>query len=618
MRLYYLSLLLLLLTSCSAIPHAWEWERAEDGLARRMLVPVFVGHPEETDKLWAGFYGNGGLIYSADSGATWQPRPVGSADNPVFDLHYQGDTLWAASRDGLFETNDEGQTWRLTTGVDHGPVYTLTADGGGRLYAGLDSGGVWQKTNAGWRSLSLKTPVLASAGVLSIAVSPDGRQIVAGTAARGIFASQDGGSRWTQTYPGQYAPNVALNPENPAVGVASLRNRLVRTVDGGSSWHTLSLAWAAEEVVALLWLPNGVLGAGTSQGRLFQSLDSGETWTTGGEGLPATGVLSLFFQKPARLLAGTWTGLYISEDNGVSWTALETEFGMTDAQTLLNTGSSLLLGTRSALYAWQPETLRWLLLPGQTPSGAQVLIQDAGNAATIYAGTASHGVYVSRDGGSQWHALPTLQKGVPAIAVNPIQLGQIYYLAAWERVYQSTDGGLSWQARWDGLGDVIEAVSLAVDPVEPVAYVGTENGLFRTVEGQPWELAVPVLADQSVLTLLARRTTRLGMSDTELLIGATRGLYLSLDNGQTVASLNWGRGLQNVSVTALLTKPGAQPHLIAGTAYGGVYESYNGGRTWYPIGPPELSGGVVESLAWSDDGYLFVVATNGVWRGAPK
>jgi photosystem II stability/assembly factor-like uncharacterized protein len=601
--------------ACSENSQLWQWERAENGLSREMMVLAVTGHPDNPDLLWAGYYGNGGLISSSDSGATWQLRPVGTTDNPVFDLVHQGSYLWAATRDGLYYSEDNGQNWVLADGLDRGPVLSLAKDGAGQLYAGLDRGGIRHKTVSGWRNLGSDRSKMASAGVLSLAVSPNGQHLVAGTAAMGVFASRDGGQNWTQTYAGEYAPEVAINPAHPSEAVAGLRNRLVRTQDGGLSWHTLPLPWAEEEIVALLWLPEGVLGAGTSQGHLFQSIDGGDTWFTGGTGLPATGILDLTSLNSGRLLAATWTGLYISTDNGRQWNVVPVEFGSVDGRTLLNNGDSLLLGTRSALYSWQPAAMKWERLSGQTPSGAQVLTPGVADPMTIYAGTSSHGIYVSRDGGIQWQSLSTLQKGVPAIAVNPTQPDQIFYLAAWERVYESGNGGLSWQARWDGLGEVIETISLAVDPVAPIAYVGTENGLFRLVEGQPWELVAPSLVDHSVLALLPRPAVGMGASGTELLIGTTRGAFLSLDNGQTVTGSAWGVGLENVSVTAFLSNPRARRHLIAGTAYSGLYESYDNGRTWKQIGPPELVDGVVESLAWSSDGALFVAATHGVWRG---
>ena len=102
--------------------------------------------------------------------------------------------------------------------------------------------------------------------MLSLAVSPDGQQLYAGTADRGVFASQDRGRTWVNTYPDHYVPNLVFNPANPAQAVASLRDQLVRTQDGGQSWHTLPVAWAQEwdylTIMAGKWRPGGWYRAG--------------------------------------------------------------------------------------------------------------------------------------------------------------------------------------------------------------------------------------------------------------------------------------------------------------------------------------------------------------------
>lgn len=79
--------------------------------------------------------------------------------------------------------------------------------------------------------------------------------------------------------------------------------------------------------------------------------------------------------------------------------------------------------------------------------------------------------------------------------------------------------------------------------------------------------------------------------------------------------MRWGQGLENLSVTAFLAEPDRPRQLYAGTAFAGVYQSRDGGRHWSPIGPDELADQVVKALAWGPNGQLFVVATDGVWRG---
>jgi ligand-binding sensor domain-containing protein len=337
----------------------------------------------------------------------------------------------------------------------------------------------------------------------------------------------------------------------------------------------------------------------------------------GGGVLDLSAVTTSLTGESTRLVAGTWTGIFSSDDGGQHWQNIAPALGNPNAQTLLATKTGLMLGTRSGLYLWQPESDQWISVSAGLPSGVSSLAADPHGDEAYFAGTQAHGVFRSSNVEQGWEPVPALIAGIPAVTVDPKDPQHIYLLAAWERVYESRDGGQTWDARWDGLGNIIETTALAVDPLKPIAYVGTEAGLYRSENGQAWNLALPALADQTILALYARPNA---YNQTELYIGSTRGLSRSLDNGTTLKGSTqhpggWGQGLENVSVTAILVDPTSTEHLYAGTAYQGVYASVDGGVTWQSIGAPELEKGVVEALGWGPEQALFVVTTDGVWQG---
>lgn len=664
MNRFLFVLLWLILPACSPTPSpSWHWQQAETGLPRQVTVLAAAADPANPNRLWLGVYAPGGLARSDDGGQIWITGAAGLGDNPVFDLLFDpSGGLWAAARDGLFYSPDGGINWQPVDGLPAGAAFSLAADAAGRIYVGLDGAGIYRQTETGWQHLgpviekvpstgNLQTASGGPAAILSLTVSPDGEQLYAGTAGLGLFASRDGGRTWVNTYADAYAPNLVLNPARPQTAVASLRNRLVRSYDGGQTWHTLPVTWAKEEVVSLLWA-KGVLAAGTGQGRLYRSLDGGDTWLEGGLGQPTGGILDLAVAGQ-RLLAATWIGFYASDDGGATWNYLSSTLGSPHPNTLLTTAKGLLLGTRSGLYLWQPDTRRWVPAPGSFPPGGLAsLAVDPSAPQILYAGTTGDGLYRSHDGGDNWQRVPALGVGIPAAAVDPKDNQRLYLLAAWERVYESRDAGQSWQARWDGLGDTLETVSLAVDPVQPLVYVGAEDRLYRSLADRPWELAAPRLTGQTILALLAQPRPPDGGSGSVLYIGATRGVYRSLDGGLTVqggdemnqgyippvtnggpddsfsflnlagtsAKVNkkttrWGHGLENITITALLANPSNPADLLAGTAYAGVYQSLDWGFTWQPIGPAELRNDMVESLAWGPEGELFVASPGSVWVG---
>lgn len=634
----------LLFSACQtpALP-PWRWARTEAGLPRQVTTLAVATDPADSNRIWAGTYAAGGLAHSQDGGQTWTTSTDGLSDNPIFDLLFIPSTgaeaagsLWAATRSGLLHSRDGGTSWQPAAGLPLVSVLALAADATGRVYVGLDDAGVYVQTAQGWKSLTSskeedEAESLHSAAVLSLVVSADGQQLYAGTAGRGVFASLDGGRTWANSYPDNYVPNLALNPTNPAQAVASLRNRLVRTQDGGQSWQALPVAWAGDEIVSLLWLAGGVLGAGTGQGRLYYSRDDGDSWVEGGAGLPPGGVLDLAVaagSTPLRLWAATWTGVYASDDGGETWRNTAPALGSPNAFTILSTDQGLLLGTRAGLFRWQPDNRQWISVPGNFPGGGITsLASDPQNSQFLYAGTSGSGLYSSQDGGTVWQRLPTRSFGIPAVTVDSKDSQRIYVLAAWERVYESRDGGQSWDARWKGLGETIEATSIAVDPVLPLVYAGTETGLYRSYDGRTWRFAAPTLADQTILALLAQATPPGGGGGSVLYLGTTRGVYRSLTGGMTVQGgeeatrqrgESWGQGLENISVTALLADPDNPGSLYAGTAYQGVYQSSDWGYTWQAIGPTELADDTIAGLAWGPAGELFVAASSGVWAGVKE
>jgi photosystem II stability/assembly factor-like uncharacterized protein len=604
----------------------WRWERAEGGLPQQAAFLALAADPSDPSRLWAGYYAFGGLATSRDGGQTWITGAQGLGDNAVFDLlAFPGGRVWAATRDGLLQSGDGGSSWHPAAGLPPAPVYALAADATGRIYAGLDDAGPYRQEAGGdrWTALGAGAEKLASAAVLALAVSPDGATLYAGSGGQGLFASRDAGRTWSIAFPDAYAPDLALDPARPATAVASLRDRLVRTRDGGQTWTIVPVPWARDEVVSLLWSdpiekPDSRLWAGTGRGRVYLSRDGGDTWLEGGDGLPASGGVLALGRAGDRLVAGTWTGVYASDDDGRTWTYLSPALGFPFANALLPTRDGLLLGARGGLFRWQPAERAWKpVMADPPPGGVMALAAAPSDARIVYAGMADGGVYRSQDGGAQWApVVPDKKFGIRALVVAPDDPNHVYALAFWERMYESVDGGQHWRARWTGLGVTTEAISLARDPLDPLTlYLGAFEGLYRSrYGGQDWQPAGHALDGQTVLALVARTAPGDGPAASILYIGATRGTYRSLDGGDTVQP--WGQGLEGLSVTALLFDPNDPQAVYAGTAYAGLYRSADGGQTWQPFGPDGLDGEIVEALAWGPGGELFAATPGGVWMGS--
>ena len=206
-------------------------------------------------------------------------------------------------------------------------------------------------------------PAIAGGRVTAVAGIPgDPNVYYVGTAAGGIFKTEDGGISWTALFQHQAVSSVgamALAPSNPnlvwvGTGEANIRNDIVTgrgvyfSPDGGRNWQFMGLADAGQisSIVVSPANPNvvfvGVLGHAwgpNNERGVFRTTDGGKTWEKVLYVDPTTGVSDLVMEpgNPNILYAGMWqvqrwpwilesggpaSGIYRSTDGGDTWQKL--------------------------------------------------------------------------------------------------------------------------------------------------------------------------------------------------------------------------------------------------------------------------------------------------------
>ncbi|MCQ3980090.1 MAG: hypothetical protein DPW09_42270 [Anaerolineae bacterium] len=243
-----------------------------------------------------------------------------------------------------------------------------------------------------------------------------------------------------------------------------------------------------------------VLYAGTLADGLYRSADAGQSW----QHLPAVGVgIPALAIDPADsrhlYLLAAWERVYESRDGGQTWQAnwnglgetLETASIAVDATT--SGGSTVYVGAETGLYRSQRgrdwERMAPLLAD---QSVLALLVQpqpsSTGGNSMLYIG-ATRGLYRSSDGGASLQSCrPETQSwgcgleqiSVTALLAAPDQPQHLYAGTAYRGVYQSLDGGYTWQPIGPaGLSGELIA-SLAWGP-EGELFVVAESGVWRGV-----------------------------------------------------------------------------------------------------------------------------------------
>ncbi|MCW3104411.1 MAG: two component regulator propeller domain protein [Bacteroidetes bacterium] len=309
-------------------------------------------------------------------------------------------------------------------------------------------------------------------------------------------------------------------------------------------------------------------------------------WQAVNTGLTTNNVNSVVTIGP-NVLAGTDAGLFISTNNGNSWTAVaDTNFAGQDVKQLAVSGSTVFAATFGhGVFASTDNGVTW----AAKNTGFTYLyacgIAVAGT--TVYASMSFDGVYTSIDNGTTW--VKSTNAVLNGITVNSIIMSGTNMIAASGScnggtnggVFLSTNGGLTWAAT-SVTGD---ADALAV--IGSTIFAATQNGVFKSADnGLTWN---PTTNTSGIID----NATALIAGGTKLLVGCPYSMYSTVDNGTTWSDISTGAGAANLSVTSFAVN---STYVFAGNIYHSV------GVWRRPLSELGITAGI-EGLS-SDDGLI--------------
>jgi hypothetical protein len=265
------------------------------------------------------------VLFTHTASAQW----VQVAGQRVYALAISGSNIFAGS-DGLFLSTNNGTTW---TAVDPGLAYvTSLAVSGSNIFAGTNGNGVYLSTNNGttWTAVNSGLTTGLAMRFTSFAVS--GSNIFAG--GDGFFLSTNNGTTWTAVNSWPFMDNftsLAVSGSNTFAGTNG--NGVYLSTNNGTTWTAVNsgltngLTIGLAMYVTSLAISGSNIFAGT-QGGVFLSTNNGTSWTAVNSGI-TTG----FAVSGSNIFAGTDDGVFLSTNNGATWAAVDS--GLT------NTSSSI-------------------------------------------------------------------------------------------------------------------------------------------------------------------------------------------------------------------------------------------------------------------------------------
>ena len=301
----------------------------------------------------------------------------------------------------------------------------------------------------------------------------------------------------------------------------------------------------------------GTVGQG-----VMRSADSGQSWRRIGvdQGMHSDAVVRTVVNHPSHpetVFAGSDAGLYVSEDSGGTWNLLD--------------------GLLRGQHVW-------------------ALAIDPGMPGTMYAGTGTPtpaGVFRSNDGGRTWEQRPVeiaaecINVGTPrvtAIAIDPTAANRVWVGLEVDGLRLSTDSGESWRAVNGAIPNRdVHNVTVTAGPPKTVIVVVNDD-IYTTIDdGATWRSvgvrdSFPWGYPRGVLVKPGEtNTVFVTIGDTTP--GRIGTVMRSTDTGNTWSSLTLP-----VAPNAAMWVVNAQPYdtdvMFAGSRYGYLYRSDDGGESW--------------------------------------
>lgn len=546
-------------------------------------------------RLFAGTQ-DGGVFISDDTGLHWKRSNIGFTSGHVTSIMSKsgGVVLLGTDRFGSYSTNSGNQWLAFAIGFPNEGVTalgmvgtTLLAGTANGLYISNTDGVMWSPVNSG----------LSGQHILSIASTS---QNVYVATASGVYVSTNQGLDWLPFGTGLPASITNLSSDGVSVYAFSNTQSLLFRVNG-PGWSPVSAVGASGSMRAMAFVPNKILAV--METGVYVSMDNGSSWTQTNQGLEDES-LTTIMSVGGDLFVGTLaSGIFKSTDGGASWQLANRGLNSLAIKAVFYDGSTLFAGAMfRGVFASNDMGVTWTNVSTGLPVGTNDVTSISGNADKIFAGTSGGGVYSTTNAGANWLATNT---GLGDLFITSLAISStvVYAGTLSGGIFVSVDGGGHWSSSNSGMTD-LRVRSVLVRGGN--AFVATPSGVFMSSDdGAHWNAANNGLSNLDVRCLIARGT--------HLFAGTFgSGIFRSDDNGGAWVTANGGL-LTNTSVQAMVAEG---PRIHVTTKESGMLFSRDDGTTWIGVNDVpqiELGGNKLTIQSYAVAGPNLIAGAVGVW-----
>lgn len=478
--------------------NTWNTTALNTTVSTKLTLRRVLVHPTNPNIVIVA--SNSGIRYSTDGGTSFSTK---QGSESFYDLEFQPgnpSNVVASGTSGIYASSDGGNTWSFASGSPaNGNRLSVeaTADAPSYLYSLNTSGDVYLSTNFGmsWNFVSTTDATLYGYYDNVLCVSPFDKDYVL-AAGYDHWYSTDGGTTWND---GGWSwdlhvDNHAMEFDSTGRLFSGNDGGISWSDDGGVNWANISAGLSITQYYRLgtsRTNPNLImLGA---QDNNFYTYNSG-SWSNDGysDGMEC----AIDWSDPSRRMRSAQYGwIEMTTDGGSSWTG--TFSGMSGSwitpyqQDPFNASTWYYAGedgsSTRGLYKSTDYGATYSLISGSSIwFNADWMAVAPSNSNYIYVGE-FYNAMATTNGGTTWYdmtsGLPIASNAMTYLCVDELDPDHIWVTLsgynAGQKVYESTDAGLSWINVSAGLPNV-PAVCIIHNKMSSTdeVYVGTDLGVY--------------------------------------------------------------------------------------------------------------------------------------------
>ncbi len=546
---------------------ALNYDVTEKALLKRLII-----HPLNSEILYCA--SSKGIYKTTDGGLSWNLMKVGSFYDLEFKPQDEDNTLYASTSGTIYKTTDAGESWTTVystpnqtsrtdiavTPANPNMIYAISADnnnGFGGLYKSIDSGNSFE---------------------IAFAAGVDGHNIT-GYYIEGNYDTWNGQAK--------YDLALAVSPTNAnELWVGGIN--AWKSIDGGYNWECKTHWWGEQDYTAVhadvhyIEYQNENTVYEVNDGGIYKVTDGGETWTDITNGTAISQLYRFSGNVENTMLAGLQDNGGKMYKNGV-WSEAFGGDGMECVVDYDNEDiqyGAIFYGRifrTTDNWETEPTYITGSIYGANDGYWVTPYVMDPNNSQTLYVGVDK--IFKTTDRGDSWTELTGVSSVPKLRSMATCQSNSnVLYVADPTNVWKTTDAGENWELITNNLSSVsynITYITINQNNADNawVTFGGyNEDRVYETTDGgATWQNISVGLPNLPVMTIVHNK---LNTTETEIYAGTDRGVYLKVGNATWIPFME---NLPNVVISELeicYNESTPENSTLRAATYGrGVWES---------------------------------------------